>query len=511
VKFALLSLVLAVSAGAQELTLADAVAMALSRNPDLIVERESLHIAEASLLRAESAYDPALRGDARLRRRTDPVNSILSGAPPGELAPTTRTLQTSASLITLLPTGATVSLSSGLAYDRTNSVLALLTPAWSTAFGAEVRQPLLQNRRIDPARRAIRIARVDRSRAVSSLRRTATEITASVERAWWTLAAARRDVLTRQSALRVAEQQRDDTRIRIEAGTQPEADLAQTIAEVERRRAEVSVARENETRAANTLSVLTGADLVSGPAPAFAADAQALVSPRTMSETEAIASALAHRPELDELAHRLDRQDVEIEAARDRVLPQVDLVAAYNGRGLGGTTNEDAIQPFGPVVVPGDLRGGLGTSLENLAGNEFPDASLGLAVTIPLGNAAARQDVAIARAQRRQAEAALEGARQRVALEVRNALAAKRSAEERVEATRAAREAAEVQLQAERDRFEGGTSNTFFILTRQNDLAAAQLAETVALTDLRRAETELARATGTLLSARGIEIEGDIE
>jgi outer membrane protein TolC len=45
------------------------------------------------------------------------------------------------------------------------------------------------------------------------------------------------------------------------------------------------------------------------------------------------------------------------------------------------------------------------------------------------------------------------------------------------------------------------------VLTRQNDLALAQLADIAALADYRRAETELARATGTLLRDRGIHLE----
>jgi len=514
VKRIVLSIVLfAFAAKGDDLTLTDAVARALQKNADVFVERESLAIADAAILRAQAAYEPSLRGEARLRRRTDPVNSILSGAPQRELAPSTRTLLTSGSIVQLLPTGGTVSVFSGLSRDNTNSILALLTPSWSTSLGAEVRQPLMQNRRIDPARRAIRIARVDRSRALSSLRRTATEITAAVERAWWTLAAAQRDIVTRQSALRVAEKQREDTRVRIEAGTQPEADLPQTTAEVERRRGDLVGSQENATRAANALRSLIARDAAD---PVWdmelRADTDTAVAPGPSSRDgvqQLIATALRNRPELEELARRLERQDVEIESALDRVRPQVDLVASYNGRGLAGTQNEDAIQPFGPVVVDDDLRGALGSSLRTLAENDFPDASLGVAVVIPIGNAAARQDVAIARATRRQAEATLDAARQRVAVEVRNALASLDSAAQRIEAAHAAREAAEVQLQAEHDRFEAGTSNTFFILTRQNDLAAAQLSETVALTDYRKAETELARATGTLLDARGIEIAGD--
>ncbi|MFL6248097.1 MAG: TolC family protein [Thermoanaerobaculia bacterium] len=492
---------------AQELTLNDAIARALEKNADVVVERESLNIAEASVLRADAAYEPSLRGDARLRKRTDPINSVLSGAPQGELSPTIRSLQTSASLVQLLPTGGSVSVFSGVGRDETNSFFALLTPAWSTSFGAEVRQPLLQNRRTDPARRAIRIARVDRTRALTSLRRTASEVTAAVERAYWSVVAARRELDIRESTIRVAEKQREDTRVRIEAGTQPEVELAQTTAEVERRRGELMVARETLIRAENTLRNLIARDPedkvwdqpLGTPASSPAEQAASRRLP-----ADAIAIALQNRPELQELALRLDRHDVEIDAALDRVRPQLDLVASYTGRGLAGTRNPDAFSPFGPIVIDDDLRGGLGQSLHTL--DEFPDASVGVAFTLPIGNTAAKQDVAIARAQRRQSAAMLDAARQRVAMEVRNALAALDSAEQRIQAAQAAVHAAEVQLQGERDRFEGGVSNTFFILTRQNELTAAQVAEAVAIADQHKAETELARAMGTILEARGIEV-----
>jgi outer membrane protein TolC len=498
VKRAIAILAFAGAVHAQELTLSDAIARALEKNADVVVERESVHIADANVLRANAAYEPTLRGDARLRKRTDPVNSVLSGAPQGEVAPTLRSLQTSASLVQLLPTGATVSVFSGVSRDETNSIFALLTPSWSTNLGAEVRQPLVQNRRTDPARRAIRIARVDRTRALSSLRRTASEVTAAVEHAYWTAVAARRDVEIRESAVRVAEKQREDTRVRIEAGTQAEAELAQTTAEVERRRGEVMVARENVTRAENALRNLVARD---ADDPVWEQQLALTETPRAAPERvevrEAIGRALRNRPELEELQGRLDRQDVDIEAAIDRVRPQVDLVASYQGRGLAGTQNPNAFSPFGPVRAQDDFT---------IFDNEFPDAAVGVSVVIPIGNTAAKQEVAIARALRRQSTATLDAARQRVAMEVRNALAALASAEQRIEAAQAARAAAEVQLQAERDRFEAGTSNTYFILTRQNELATAQLAELVALTDQRKAETELARATGTLLDERGIEV-----
>ena len=504
------TLLAAATLSADELTLHDAVRMALGRNPDVVVEREGVNIADATVLRAEAAYEPSLRGEARLREHTDPVNSILSGAPAGELGPTTRNFLTSASFVQLLPTGGTVSVFSGLQRDNTNSILSILTPSWSTQFGAEVRQPLLQNRRIDPARRAIRLAQVDRTRARSSLERMVSELTAAVEKSYWTAASARREVEIRQNAVDVAEKQRADTRVRIEAGTQAEADLASTVAELERRRGELTIARENSARADNTLRGLIGqweGELVLSSS----LEGRAL-SPaegdglKPASPQDAVRTAFQHRPELRELQSRVVRQDVEIDAALDRVRPQVDLVASYSGRGLAGTRNDDAIEPFGPIVVADEISGGLGRSLRSL--DEFPDASLGVSFVIPIGNTAAKQDVAIARAVRRQAEASVNALRQRIAVEVRNALAALTSAEQRIASATAMREAAEVQLQAERDRFEAGTTNMFFIITRQNELASAELTESIARIDARRAETELARAMGTLLEQRSISIDG---
>jgi outer membrane protein len=89
---------------------------------------------------------------------------------------------------------------------------------------------------------------------------------------------------------------------------------------------------------------------------------------------------------------------------------------------------------------------------------------------------------------------------------VKNAATALETAAGRIQAARAGLTAAETQLRAEQDRFGAGLSTNFFVLTRQNDLALAQLAEIAALTDYRQALTELGRATGTLLRDRSIEV-----
>jgi len=495
------------------LTLAEARARALEKNVDLRVERESEAISASGESRAKGAYDPTLRADARWRDRTDPVNSIISGAPEGELAPNSQGWAASLGISQLLPTGGTLAFTTSATRDETDNVFAILSPSWSTSIGLELRQPLLKNRSIDPARQGLRVARVDRSRSAAAVARVASETVAAVERAYWTLLAARRDVEARESAVALAVRQKADVEARVGAGTLSEADLAPPVAELERRKGELFASREAAARAGNALKALLLADPAdplwsASLVPADEPEPLALGAPDVDA---ALSAAAGRRPEVAEAAARLARLEVEDEAARDRTRPQLDLVAAYARRGMAGSQNPGLKPPF-PIdatSIPDAIDGGLGRSYGTIAEGRFPDASIGLALTVPLGNRAARADAAAARSSRTQAELALLKARQAIEVEVRNAAVALETAGQRLEAARAGKAAAETQLKAEEDRFEAGLSTSFFVLTRQNDLTQARLAETAALADLRKAGVEWSRAAGTLLEERRIRTEND--
>ncbi len=496
------------------LTLGDATARALANNNVIAIERESFHIVDASLLRTDAPYDPAFRLDAQYRNHTDPVNSLLSGAPPGELAPTSEGYAGTASLGVLLPTGGSVSLSASAARDRTNAFFALLSPAYSSSLGIDVRQPLLQNLSVDPARRAIQIARLDKERSVASLKRTVADTVANVERAYWTLVAARRDVQARAASVGLAAEQRDDTKSKIEVGTLPETDIAQPLAELERRKGDLYASEEQMRRAELALKLLL---LKDSDDPLWNETIEPVDAPETaivqVDLAEAIRRAENNRPELAEAKSVLAERDVDVGFARDRLKPQLDLVAGYARRGLAGGLNPTAPEAGAllgvPIAVPDALSGGFGRSFGTISEGRFPDASVGLSLSVPVFNTGAKGDVAIAKAQRSQAEILVAQQRQSVAVEVRNAVLTLDTAAQRIDAAKAGRAAAETQLGAEKERYGVGLSTNFFVLTRQNDLSQAILTETAALTDYRKALTDFARASGTLLDERRIEIRDD--
>jgi outer membrane protein TolC len=173
---------------------------------------------------------------------------------------------------------------------------------------------------------------------------------------------------------------------------------------------------------------------------------------------------------------------------------------------VAGARSEDVrLIPGLNVEFAEELQGALGASLESVAFQRFPDVSAGVVLTIPLGHRAARADIASAESAARQIAAARERIRIQIAVEVRNAAAAVETAAGRIAAARAARAAAEIQLRADEDRLTAGATTPFFVLTRQNDLTAAEVAYANATAAHRRALTELARARGTLLRDRAVD------
>jgi len=490
------------------LTLEDAIAGALTTNESIRIERAGRDAADAAIGGAQGAYDPLLTVAAGWRSVEAPVNSAFSGAPEGELAPRDRTTEASAGVAQLLPTGAVVSVTTGSSRATTDGAFAFLSPAYQTQLGVELRQPLLRDRAIDPARLGLRVAAADRDRAGASLRREVLETVAAVERAYWNLVSARQAVAVQQETVDLAARQLDETRTRIESGASPETEAAQPRAELERRRGDLLAAREVAARAETALKRLILGDDTAAWSERLdpVNDTEIAIEPVDVSA--AMDDALGARPELDAAEATVTRRRAERDFAKNRIRPSLDLVLSYDRYGLAGSRNPSSSAiPGLSGDVPADLEGNLGDATSQLADGDFDDARIGLELQIPIGNRSARAEAKIARTAQVQAEADVTRLRKAIRAQVLDAAAATETAGARIEAARAAREAAEIQLSAEQDRFAVGLSTNFLVLTRQNDLAAARLAEIEALTDYRNARTEMARATGTLLDERGIDID----
>ena len=493
----------------QPLTLAEATARALSRNIDIRVARDDVEAAGARELSANGSYDLRLHAEGGDHYHRDPITTLFSGAPPGSLSPWENDLTSLVSLTQLFKSGATASASASVARDTTNNVFTLFEPAFLTSLGAQVRQPLMRGFRTDTARTNLTITMLDRSRSAAVLNQQIQDTVAAVERAYWALISAQRQVTVQQASVDLAEQQRLDTQARIEARTAAALDIAQPVAEIERRRGDLLTAQEAAARAERTLKLLMTDD----PGDPLWSQTLSPSDPVEVDTTRvdiqrALADAASHRPELSALSADVSVADAQVALAKDNVRPQVDLVAGYTMKGLAGGKNLGVLAffPGSPTDPPTPLAGDLITSWHSMVDQRFPDASVAVQVDVPLGRRQAKGDLGVAVVQQRQASLRLQQTRDRVMVEVLNAATALETAAGRIQAARAGLQAARTQLQQEQERFTAGTSTNFLVLTRQNDLAQAQLTEISAATQYRQALADFGRATGMILVDRGITV-----
>lgn len=492
----------------QPLTLERAIQLSLRMSERILIQRESVSAAEAAASGTRGAYDPFVGLQSGWSRASEPVNSLFSGAPRNEASPTSKLFQSNLSIRQLLPTGGALSVHAIGSQGRSNSTFDLLSPVYGTQIGVEFRQPLLRGRGVDAARLGIRQADADYDQSTAGMRREVTEIVASVEQGYWRLLAARRKVDVQKETVRLAEKQRAETLIRIENKMAPPAEEAQPRAEVERRRGDLLAAQEAVSQAENALKLLILSDNDSDLwNEALVPVEEAEAAPVPVNVSAAMEQALASRPELKAGEAFLARRQAESAYARNSVQPSFDLVIAYDRYGLAGSGNPALQLPsWVPGGIPSGVLGGLGKSFSRLGGGDFNSARVMLEFGFPLGNRGARTAAEAAGNVERQAKIDLAGARKAVRAEVLNAAAALNTAIQRIQTAHAEREAAKVQLTSEQERFAAGMSTNFLVLTRQNDLSRAQLAEISAMTDYRMARTEIGRATGALLEQHHIRL-----
>jgi HAE1 family hydrophobic/amphiphilic exporter-1 len=508
----------------------EAVTMALENNRDIEVERINVQMNEFDLRAAKGFYDPIFKSSLFYDRRTEPVASLLAGGENGKLQ--TTELVGAATLTQRLPwQGGSISATFDQSRATSQNLFYALNPQFTTNLSFEFVQPLGRNRRVDSARREIKIAKKRLDISDSEFRQKAIEIIAKAQATYWDLVFARRDEEIKRESVALARTQLEHNQRLVDQGTMAPVDVISARVEVERRTDEAEAAMEAVQRAENalkTLMVQPGNNelwsIVIIPAEQPQLDPSAL-----LPFADAVRLAFQHRPEMEQYRLRNELNRIDVEYFRDQTKPQIDFVAGYGTTGLAGsertTTNPitasnellfarvnqlsqlaglPAIAPTFQNGVPSRLVGGYGQSLENLFRNEYRTWRFGVNISLPLGNRTAKAQLGRALAEGRQLDAKRERTEQMIEAEVRNALQAIETARRRVEAAKNSRANAELQYTSEKRRFDGGLSTNFFVLDRQNALSAARGRELKALTDYNKAVTELERALSTTLSNNNI-------
>jgi HAE1 family hydrophobic/amphiphilic exporter-1 len=514
------------------ISIREAIGMALANNKDIEVARQNVRIAEFDLMGARGAYDPRFTSLSYYERTETPATSFLSGSSTGSV--TQYDLTGTFRLEGLAPKyggGYRVDFSS--IRLTTNNQFTALNPQYPTALTFNYTQPLLRGFRFDPYRRQIEVAKKNLSLTDAQFRQRAIEIITSVQRAYWDLVFALRNLQIQRDAVRDARAQLEHNRRLVAEGMLAPIDVVAAEAQVSGFEQSVYTALEDVNRSENNLKNLIAENRQSPiwNVSLIPTDPVDLNAP-LVQLPQAIETALANRPELKQSDIVRAINEIDQRLYRDQTKPQIDIVGSYGVVGAAGSLNAGAPNPLtssnaeirqrlnellaiqglpqlSPPVqqtIPDNLVGGYTQSLQNLAANRYNNFRVGVQLNLPIRNRTAEAQLGRSLVEGERIQTQRAQLEQLVQIDVRNALQAVRTAESRLRAAATARQASEQQYESEQRKFDAGQSTLFLVLERQTAMTTARGNELRAQTDLNKAIAELQRATGNALEANNVTV-----
>ena len=449
-----------------DLTVDDAIERALDRNLDIAVERLNPQLQDLSIAEANAAFAPNLSSNFDLGRSVTPSRSQLDG----RLSQLPVNTETGAAGVGIEQAtrwyGGRYTLNWDNGRTETNNVFFSYNPSFRSFVALGYTQPLLRGRRIDAPRRQLLVSQLNRDISDIDLRETVTNTVAEVRRAYWELVYAKASVDVQLQALELAEQLVRDNRARVEIGTLAPIDIVQAQSEAAQRRQAVAEAEQNLRTAELLLKqlIVGGTDDEVWDAGINTVEQPVLdLGPVDVDRANPDGAGCPHRYR----AHPPPAGDQRRHPAQS---PERHPAVARPGRVVSTAgPGRHAAHPAGHRRSPAPRRShdrqrfrvDTRDALAHLAGIDFPDWTVQLQLSYPLGQSAQRAAHARAQLQVRQTRAQLRQLELQVATEVTNAAVLIQSVQQRIDAARAARELAEEQLAAEESKFEVGTSNQF--------------------------------------------------
>ena len=548
--------------GVLELSLKDAIALALENNLDIAIARFNIPIAQADVLRTQAggsfrgvntgvvqntpgggvggfgsgssgagaggtssgaggagsgasglvqstlgtgtnvnSYDPSISASLNNEHFTEPLsNTTLYGVPTLKSNTTNGNFGYAQSFAT----GTTFSASFLNSRDTSNSPDNLLNPVLNSYYRVAFQQQLLAGFGLGPNLRYLRIAKNNQRISDEAFKLQVATTVTQIANMYWDLVAAYEDEQVKSRSLDFAQETLDSGRKQLALEAIPAMDVMKDEAEVANREQDLTIAKTTlqfqELLIKNALTKNLD-DPILEAMPVHPTDQSGMPQSMEAGPTDdLIVRALAIRTELLESDIDLDNRHISTAAARNALLPQLSATAFYGGTGLGGVQN-----PLSGVTstAPAAFSGALANAFNNTA----PDYYVGLSLNIPIRNRVAKSDQYRAELETRQAELRSQQLKKQIRIEVRNAQYALVQSQARVEASKKARDLADKTFDITQKEQTLGAGSNYQTLTARRDLAAAESALVAAMTAYQKSVVEVHRAVGDTLDANAISIE----
>jgi outer membrane protein TolC len=473
--------------------------LVMANNTDIAIQRLTVERSMNSLLSSYSRFDPSMSFSLSHQRSA----SISSDA--FDQVTQLKSLSQSGSLqySQLLPTGTTIGGSLGLSKSTSNSRNNLMNPNLGANFGLNFSQPLLRGRSLDIVRMNITTAKINlKSSRLSNVDSIMSYIQ-TAETAYWTVVGSRESLKVSQNALALQEKSYERSSRELELGMIPELDIYSPQAQLENAKIRVETAKASHEANIDSLRRQIGADLdprfrdmeielteaVEPPNSTAVLDAEALIQ-----------QALNSRPDIARNRLTLESDDLSVKQAVNNLRPQLTLTGSYSATGNSGTRYN-----YGSSIPT--MTGGFTDALSTAFARDNPTYRFGISMTLPLRDRAAAANYANSLIQKKSDTLTLRRAEQSIRLEVKNAITNLRSSREQVRMAQVSVDLAQKQLAATQKKYDLGTTDFYFVLQYQNDLATANSNLVTNYINYHRNELTLLRVTGQLLEKRGIVVQ----
>lgn len=463
-----------------QLTLEDALAIALRNNFELEIEHLSTEIAHFDAVGSWGAFDPVLNVRGSASKSESEPSSRLSGTEDNDLR------LSSALSVPVWFSGGSFDLTYDHVNAETDNPFATFDISTTDVLTLALTQPLLRGawqRYSTVDQRATQLAY---ERQLEREREIRTRMLLDVYNAYWDLVRSEEELAVREIAVDLGEQQLAQDQRRLEVGAGTEVDVLQS---------ETNVAQEEELRLQAFYRVKEMRDTLrrllaprpegdyeeylakwDWPIETLTALPQDVEGPE-IDWRESFQAAVAQRPELAQRRFDIQVAEVSLQRSRSDRLPQLDLELSTASAGFDSDPGE---------------------AFDKASGWDFPAYSAGLNFGMPLWNRSARNAEHAARAALRSSVLTYDRAELDLMAEVRSAVNEVDRMRESVAAAIKSRNLAQRQLEAEQTRQQVGLSTTFQVLQFQEDLAQSLSVEVAARAGYAKAIARLSFVEGRL-------------
>jgi outer membrane protein len=357
-------------------------------------------------------------------------------------------------------------------------------------------QQLLSGFGFDVGRRFIDVAKNETKIMQETVRLQVNTSLAQAHNVYWDLVAARENVRVAEQSLTLATGFLEDNKKREEFGRISGLDVITADSEVAARQRDlVSALAAQQMREVDLKGVISK-DLSAILASVDIEPTDVLPEPKENDIPkigDALATAMASRPEIRQAEVNLQTQDIAIRYEKNLLKPSLLVFANFNSSGLYG--NRLLTDASGISII---LPGGIGDSVRQVWRWNYPEYAFGFSFSMTIRNRAAQADGIRAKLEKKQTETGLQRTKNSITLEVRKAVIGLVQSKAQVEAAHKAAELARQALAAEEARLLEGAAIPYDVIRRQRDYGSAQFAEVQARANYAKALVERDRSMGVL-------------